>query len=256
MYRMLLIICVLLFAFSCQNAVEQKPSEETIIDKNEIRKKRNLAKKDSIMRAKIALKQAHKRQDSIDIALYSNAPNEEILQFLRTHSKFRGTNFCTIAQNHIVLNYAQIENLVTLPKPIYDRILPKIKPNEGDKKEVTEWRECKIKEATWLYGLNEKEKYIQLLIATSGKYSPIVTLFTLSKPNLKLIEEMIIHSSFADVGEVDITLSCLKENSEEFTLWEIHNSTTKSNWELVDTLEVKYEVLENGRIKKLSEKLL
>ncbi len=161
---------------------------------------------------------------------------EHLIAFLKKRSENQNTSFC-FHQKH-EFHATSFSHIPPLPTPAYDRISPR---NE----------DLKNANSQKLYGINDLEQHIQLILAGNGKYLPYLQLFTLSKPDLKLIDTITVFHSFVDAGEIDIILGCLSEDFKHLNVWNIHNSTTKSNWELADTLELNYQIMKKGKIKKI-----
>lgn len=211
------------------------------------------------------------RIDSIGNLKFENYEYPEILNFLRENSFKRNELLCLIDSKKI--SYRLWEDLIDIPLPIYQKIFPSdeeylkverenirkgSRVSRGDRLVKMEYGEKIVvtKKYSKIYCINEFENYVQLILLSEGKYFPKAFLVNLSKVELKYIDDILIFDSFVDAGEIEIKLGCFDVESSKLKIWDIHNSKTKSNWELVDTIQINYEISSKGKISKISEHLI
>jgi hypothetical protein len=207
--------------------------------------------------------------DSVKNLVYENFTLAEVLAFLKLHSYEKNETICLIGSKRI--SYDIWPELIDIPLPIYKRIFPdseaylkierqkvrnELSINQSVGRVVIERGEKITIEKKYqkLYWVHELDDYIQLILLDEGKYYPKGYLVHLSKEKLEFIDELLIFDSFVDAGDIEIVLGCLYDDS--LKIWDIHNSTTKSDGELADTVQINYSIHPDGRISKLSESLL
>lgn len=212
------------------------------------------------------------RLDSIENLEYINYDNSKTIDFLRINSYKQNTSVCFLTDS-LRLTYELWKELNEIPLPIYQKIFPNsdeflvIKKKyisrgsqviKGDDLvKIPYGKKLTIKKKySKIYSFNETKNYIQLILLSEGKYFPKAHLVNLSKSQLKFLDDIIIFDSFVDAGNIDIAIGCLDYETNDFIIWDIHNSTTKSNGELADTIQINYNINSNGEFNKKSEKLL
>lgn len=226
MQKILLLLSIILSLTACTSNYAPPPQKSTLTKPSE-----NIPTVD------------HQTPFQANTDTFDYDKKEHLIAFLKKRSENQNKPYCFQQKNEFQVT--SFSHIPPIPIPVYERVFARNKSLKTEKNANSKR----------LYGINELEQHIQLILAKDGKYFPYLQLFTLSKPDLNIMDSITIFHSFADAGEIDITLGCLSEDFKQLKIWDIHNSTTKSNWELADTLELHYRITDTGEIKKLSEKL-
>jgi hypothetical protein len=213
------------------------------------------------------------RIDSLINSKYKKLSNKEIIDLL---IQLGNESSLTSCFSNVSFNYWN-DNVRTklneIPLPIYQEIFPdnsnyidihtKIIHKGYSRKILNNQTICEFgkkilvqRKYNHLYDVYEVNNHLQLLFLLDGKYAPIIYLVTISKETLKLVSEIKIYNSFVDAGDIDINLGCFNNKRDSLTILDIHNSTTKGDWELADTLETIYSITKNGEINELSKQLI
>ncbi len=97
-----------------------------------------------------------------------------------------------------------------------------------------------------LLSLIEKEKYIQLVITTQGKYTPDVELVTISRKDFSQIDNISLFGGIYDSNDINYWHS--KFNKEYEEIFQTHVKNTVINGIKLDTVLTKYIISNSGKI--------
>lgn len=101
----------------------------------------------------------------------------------------------------------------------------------------------------YLLSMHEKDDYIQFLFTANGKYTPQIFLITANKSSLKLIDELNVFKSFADVNEFDLIYTNFYDDFNKLSITEIKNNGMDYN--KIDTIHTHFTISKFGKIAKI-----
>ncbi len=178
--------------------------------------------------------------------------SKELREYLKEKSYKFDQRLCIWNEKDVFDAIYQYNRLEPIPYQLVKRLVPKghrrnqlVKyelKDENNEKRVQVFR--KIEK---IYGINELEDHLQLIVLGYGQFFPNIQLITLEKETLNYVDRVEVYScvqnKFKNITRIK---GCLNKEFTTLNVKEIHSETAWSDNS--DTIEYSYEIHQTGKI--------